>query len=106
MEDRRLLILSRRGNRGLWWDDGGREGDRDEGVPAGGDARLPVLCGESMLMLSLDGDLPDSASRVSLMKSLTTVRDERLRGRAVGSLVFSNSSLYEWSSMRPLDQRR
>jgi hypothetical protein len=64
MDDLRLLMDRRRGNDVFWWTEGGRDDER-EGVAGEGPAKLST-------------DVEVSDLRLSFMKSLTKLRDDRL----------------------------
>ena len=67
-DERRLLMLRRRGKMEFWWVDGGREPDLEDGVAIAGEARLPVFWGNRRLRLSVEGERdPSRESRRSLM---------------------------------------
>jgi hypothetical protein len=93
----------------FWCTEGGREAGDFAGVGIAGDAR-PPRPGE-MLRLSVDGDLaPSRDPRRSLMKSLTTVRDDRLRGLGPSKSSFSVLFISSVSrscdcDLRPLENR-
>ncbi len=73
VEERRLDILRRRAKPTVVCTEGGRDGDLNAAAAEAGDARF---------RLSVDGDLaPSRESRRSLMKSLTTDKDDRRLGR-------------------------
>ncbi len=95
-------MLNRRGKYEFWCTDGGRLGDRD----VEGGAELPVAALILRLKLSVDGDLPGSIEpRRSLMKSLTTDSDERLRGRPFSKFSLSASSATSLARSSDIDLR-
>jgi hypothetical protein len=114
-DDRRLPVLNRRGKERLWCVEGGRDGDREGAVEIVGDARRFAEEAETVrfVRLSVDGDLlPMMESRRSLIKSLTTVRDERRLGRAdsstssLSSWAFSPSRSSDCDLRLPFERRR
>lgn len=109
IDDLRLLMLSRRGKMLFWCTEGGRGLGDFPGVVIDGEAR--ALGDRLRPRLSVDGDFaPSKDSRRSLMKSLTTVKDDRLRGLGPSSstsVSFPPSVSRSWDcDLRPFDNRR